>query len=111
MINAASALILFLWRFAFFVFAGLESLQTLFAALGALCRTFHQLGTDQFDHGLLRAIALAISQAHYARIAAVALAETCPQLVEQLLHRFRCFDVRRRLTTRMQRVMFRERDH
>src|SRR5580658_7599563 len=52
-----------------FVFALAERLQLLFTALGAFGGALHQFGAHQFDHGLLGAVALAISQAHDPRIA------------------------------------------
>src|SRR5436190_24346248 len=62
-------------------------LETLFATLRAIGGALHQLGTDQFEHRLLGAVALAGPQASDAGVAAVALAESRAQRVEQLLHR------------------------
>ncbi len=45
--------------FALFVLAGLDRFETFFAALGAFGGALDQFGTDQFQHGLLGAVALA----------------------------------------------------
>ena len=72
-----------LFRFAAFALR----FEPLFLAVGAVGGALHQLGTDQLDHGLLGAIALAGSEARDAGVAAVALAEARAQRIEQLLHR------------------------
>src|SRR5205823_11818386 len=76
--------------FALFVFARLNSFQAFFAAFGALRGALDQLGTDQFEHGLLSTVALAPAQPDNARIAAIALAEPRAEPIEQFLHRSRC---------------------
>src|ERR1019366_2416243 len=58
-------LLFFFCRLAAF----LPGLQPLLAALGAVGGALDQLGTHQFDHGLLRAIALARAQTRDARVA------------------------------------------
>src|ERR1039458_5414458 len=75
--------LLFFFRLAAFAGGALAC----FLALGAVGGALHQLGAHQLDHGLFGAIALARAQTHDAGVAAVALAETGGQRVEQLLHR------------------------
>ncbi len=74
-----------------FFFLGLAafllSLEALFLALRALLGALDQFGTNQFQHGQLRAITLARSEARDAGVAAGALAEAAAEGVEQLLHR------------------------
>ena len=72
---------LFFRSFAVF-FTLAHGLETLFAALGSICGALHEFGTNQFDNGLLRSIAFAIGQAHYAGVAAFALAESGAELIE-----------------------------
>src|SRR5258708_39644912 len=72
-----------------FVFALLQSFQTLFTALGAIRGALHEFGADQFEHRLLRSIPFAPAKAHDARVAAGALAETGTEFIEKLLHRRR----------------------
>ena len=78
--------------------------EPLFTALGAIGGALHQLGTDQFDHGLLRAIALARSKPRDAGVATIALTEAGAQGIEQLLDRSRRQQERRRLAARVQRI-------
>src|SRR5712691_5441467 len=67
------------------------SFQALFFALGSFRGALYQLGAYQFDHGLLRAIALAETESHDACVAAAALSEAGAQSIEQLLDRLRGF--------------------
>ena len=69
--------------FAFAAFA--HGAEAFLATLGAIGRALHQLGTDQLDHYLLRAIAFTPTQLDDPGISAIALTETGAQLIEQLL--------------------------
>src|SRR5579864_4078534 len=78
--------------------------QPLFTPLGTFSGTLDQLGADEFDHGLLGAVALTIAQPHDARVAAGALAEASAESLEQLFYRCGRFQKRRGLAARVQRV-------
>src|SRR5580658_4584009 len=92
----------------FFCFLGFPAftlrLETLFLPLRPIRRPFHQFRTNQFQHGQLRAIALAISEPRNPRVTALSLPEAGPQRVEQLLNGLRRSQKRRRLPARMQCV-------
>src|SRR5206468_1891174 len=77
--------------------------EALFAALGAVGGALHQLAADEFENGLFAAVALAPAQASDASIAALPLAETCAELIEELLHRSRRHEEAGRLPAGMQR--------
>src|ERR1035441_5856434 len=102
-------LLLFFGLFVFAAFA--RRFQALLAALGPVGRALHQLAAHQLDHRLLGAVALARSQAHDARIAAVALSEPRAQSIEQLLEGIRRAQHHGRLAARVQRIRLGQRDH
>jgi len=74
--------------FAFFLATFALRFKAFFAALSTLGGPLHQFAANQLDHGLLRAIPFAEPKPHNARVAALALPETGPQGIEQLLHGF-----------------------
>src|SRR5260370_15799700 len=59
-----------------------DGLEAFFAAVGALGGAFPELGDDQFEHGLLGAVAFAKAEAYDARVSAVALAEAGSEVFE-----------------------------
>lgn len=69
--------------FAFAAF--LQGLQAFFTPLGAICGAANQFAAHQFQLANFRPITLAKADADDAGVAAVALAEAGPQLVEKLL--------------------------
>src|SRR5262249_1097120 len=79
--------------------------------LGAFFGALYELRTDEFDHCLLGAVALAPAEANNAGVTAVALAEASAQFVEQLLDGCRSFEERSSLTAGVQRVALAKRDH
>src|ERR1019366_9089677 len=83
----------------------------LFLALGALGGALDQLRADQLDHGLFGTVALARAQAHDPGVAAVALAETRGQGVEQLLDRSGREEHPGGFAAGVQRVRLAQRDH
>src|ERR1051326_6410158 len=87
----------------FGLLAGLAGLQPFFTALGAVCGALHQLGTDELQHCLLGAVALARTEAGDPGKPSVALAEARTQSVEQLFHRGRRPQEPGGLAARMQR--------
>src|SRR5579872_6328326 len=71
----------------FVVTAFLYGLEALFAALGALGRTFDKFGAHQLELGHFGAIALPPTQANDAAVTAIALSELGSELVEEFLDR------------------------